>query len=152
MEELDPGHSPEEGQDRTGLRDLARKPSFWLILFGVLFLGWLGSIEEGEAIFTVVAYATAGVLLYFLPAFIARQKPNANSIFVINLFLGWTLIGWVIALAMAVNNPTPRIVQPVHPGATATGRTCPFCAEQIQPAAILCKHCGRDLPNNTSDD
>jgi hypothetical protein len=25
-------------------------------------------------------------------------------------------------------------------------RACPFCAEEIQPAAIVCKHCGRDVP------
>lgn len=25
-------------------------------------------------------------------------------------------------------------------------KTCPFCAEQIQDAAVVCKHCGRDVP------
>lgn len=26
------------------------------------------------------------------------------------------------------------------------GRVCPFCAEDVKDAAIVCKHCGRDLP------
>lgn len=52
---------------------------------------------------TLAAMFFAGlVLLYFLPTLLAskNRKPNVNSIFVLNFFLGWT---WVIALMMAVS-------------------------------------------------
>lgn len=29
-------------------------------------------------------------------------------------------------------------------------KSCPFCAEDIQDAAIVCKHCRRSLPSNTA--
>jgi predicted Abi (CAAX) family protease len=42
--------------------------------------------------------------LYMLPTIIAMlRRRQAASVTVINLFLGWTIIGWVIALAMAVS-------------------------------------------------
>ncbi|MEU8527295.1 MULTISPECIES: superinfection immunity protein [Streptomyces] len=49
--------------------------------------------------------ALVGLVLYFLPAFIgfARNAPNRGSVLVVNIFLGWTLIGWVVALAMSVS-------------------------------------------------
>ncbi|MEJ6011450.1 superinfection immunity protein [Novosphingobium aquae] len=51
-----------------------------------------------------IAFIIAGIsFFYLLPTAIAYgRKHNTASICVINLFLGWTLIGWVIALAMAV--------------------------------------------------
>lgn len=34
-----------------------------------------------------------------------------------------------------------------HASADAdASRTCPFCAETVKAAALVCKHCGRDLP------
>ncbi|HEY5391970.1 MAG TPA: superinfection immunity protein [Hanamia sp.] len=37
-------------------------------------------------------------VLYFLPTIIGFKKKNATAIFILNLFLGWTFIGWVVAL------------------------------------------------------
>jgi hypothetical protein len=42
--------------------------------------------------------------IYFLPFLIAliRNHIDSTAIFVLNLFLGWTFFGWVIALVWAV--------------------------------------------------
>ena len=89
----------------------------------------------------------AAAALYFVPAYVGRKKPNATTVLVVNLFLGWTFIGWVVALARATSNPPLPVATPptTHVASTPTGRICPFCAEDIKPAAIVCKHCGRDL-------
>jgi len=54
-----------------------------------------------------------GFVLYFLPAIIgfARSKRDAVSILVLNLFLGWTAIGWVIALVWALKQDAPLVVR-----------------------------------------
>ena len=42
--------------------------------------------------------------IYFLPAIVAclNKKKNAGGVFVLNTLLGWTGIGWIIALIWAV--------------------------------------------------
>jgi Superinfection immunity protein len=49
-----------------------------------------------------------GFLFYFLPSIVAaaRSKRDLASIFVLNLLLGWTAIGWVIALIWALKVDT----------------------------------------------
>jgi len=44
--------------------------------------------------------------LYFIPTFVAssRKKTNLGAIFTLNLFLGWSLIGWVVTLVWALSN------------------------------------------------
>lgn len=61
----------------------------------------------GAAVFLVVIAIGA----YFLPTIVAvaRKVTNQGSVAVINFFLGWTLIGWVAALAMACR--TSRLVR-----------------------------------------
>jgi hypothetical protein len=50
-----------------------------------------------------------GFVLYFLPAIVAfaRSKRDATSILVLNFLLGWTAIGWVIALVWALKQDVP---------------------------------------------
>jgi cytochrome c biogenesis protein CcdA len=46
----------------------------------------------------------AGTLaLYFIPTIVAarRQHKNGRAIMVLNIFTGWTFIGWVAALVWA---------------------------------------------------
>ena len=42
--------------------------------------------------------------LYFLPAIIAaaRHTHNSTGILLLNIFLGWTVVGWFVALLMAI--------------------------------------------------
>ena len=48
-------------------------------------------------------------LLYFLPWVVAarRQHHQVNSIFMLNFLLGWTVLGWIMALVWSVSH-VPR--------------------------------------------
>jgi hypothetical protein len=50
-----------------------------------------------------------GFVLYFLPTIIAfvRSKRDAVAILALNLFLGWTAIGWIIAMVWALRQDAP---------------------------------------------
>ncbi len=52
--------------------------------------------------------------LYFLPSLVAvlRSVPNVGSVVVLNVFLGWTLIGWVASMAMAARSTAPAPARP----------------------------------------
>jgi hypothetical protein len=54
-----------------------------------------------------------GFVFYFLPSIIAfaRSKRDAVSILVLNFFLGWTAIGWVIALVWALKTDIPVVAR-----------------------------------------
>jgi hypothetical protein len=81
-----------------------------------------GGSALGGGILLVIL--VVGGAFYFLPTIIAmlRKVPNIGSVVVINLFLGWTFIGWIVALAMACRSQAPSTVffgqvgSPVQPG------------------------------------
>lgn len=46
------------------------------------------------------------IVIYFLPSVIARSRRHINflAIFALNLFLGWTFLGWLYSLIWSLNN------------------------------------------------
>ena len=90
---------------------------------------------------TSIIIITITALFYFLPSFVAASRKNerAGQIFILNLFLGWTLIGWVIALVWAVGKNQGSEVK------LQQLRKCPYCQEDVQAKAVVCKHCKSKL-------
>lgn len=64
-------------------------------------------------------FAALSICVYFIPSYVADKNNHKNmtAIFLLNIFLGWSILGWVIALIWAssksqpdriiVHNPTP---------------------------------------------
>ena len=108
------------------------------------------------------------LIAYFIPFFVAagRKHRFSTAIGLINLLLGWTVIGWLAAIIWAVNRDVreqgedsapsgppyflnePRLNErSIETQATETGHTrkCAFCAESIKAEALVCRYCGRDV-------
>ncbi|SRR6266404_2946751 len=54
----------------------------------------------GGIVFAIIL-VPAFALIYFLPAIVGRKKRNAQAILVLNIFAGWMVIGWIVALVWA---------------------------------------------------
>ncbi|MCZ7618757.1 MAG: superinfection immunity protein [Myxococcota bacterium] len=84
-----------------------------------------------EAI-VVLVFLALGLLLYLVPWLAARDRrhPKETAILVLNLLLGWTLLGWVAALIWAFTDAGP-----------SANEMCAACRMRIDPAATICPHC-----------
>ena len=75
----------------------------------------LSGNDDAWAVFLSPASAVLAISVYLLPTAVAFACGGRlrRTIAVVNLFLGWTLMGWVVAMAAAV----PRSDQPhMSPG------------------------------------
>lgn len=86
------------------------------------------------------------IILWIVFAIVVGVAANARG----RNPLGWVLLACIISPLLA------GILLALMPARNVGGpswmerregkaRTCPFCAEYIQPRAVVCKHCGRDL-------
>jgi hypothetical protein len=85
--------------------------------------------------------------VYFLPTIIGLRKRNAGAIFALNLLLGWTLIGWIVALVWALtveDAPNAIVVQPLNPQAVSAW-ICPMCHAPINRSDMFCGGCGNRI-------
>lgn len=55
------------------------------------------------------------VLLYLFPSIVARYREhhNATAIFLLNLFLGWSILGWIGALVWSATRVIRDPASPV---------------------------------------
>ena len=75
-----------------------------LVLLGIILI-W-GVASQSAVAFTLLGIVAliALVIVYFYPTIVAynRRHTNKEAIFVLNLLLGWSIIGWAVALTWAV--------------------------------------------------
>ncbi|WP_222940378.1 superinfection immunity protein [Hymenobacter sp. BT491] len=74
------------------------------------------------------------LFFYFLPYLIGRKKPDFKTLFVINLLAGWSIIGWVFSLYLALRSDS--ITSAISSGANATSKAS--VADEIIKLHNLC--------------
>lgn len=89
-----------------------------------------------------------GALIYLIPWIVSLGKPQSVSVFFLNLFLGWTFVGWVVALVWAVAKPQQVVIQYQPQPATQMGPFCRQCGSPAAGTGRFCISCGSAMTVN----
>lgn len=89
---------------------------------------------------TFLLFITA---MYFLPTIIAHNKRDFAGIFLVNLFFGWTVIGWIIAMIWACSAEIkPHVLVVAGP---VGAHYCASCGTIGVVGGRFCGSCGRPI-------
>lgn len=74
-----------------------------------LLLNYLPGMETALTLLAGLIVLGALGIVYFAPTIVARGRGHHNltALFALNLLLGWTLIGWTVALVWALMRQPP---------------------------------------------
>jgi hypothetical protein len=116
-------------------------------------VGFLGASEStsgssNEILIVVLVVGVTLLIFGLIGRYIGRDKGRSSEGFWIGFLLG--PIGLII---VALLQPTVEVeasrAQQVssisREQIQSDTRPCPWCAEQIKPAAVVCRYCGRDV-------
>jgi hypothetical protein len=92
-----------------------------------------------EVFFGVILF----LLVYLIPSFVSNSRKHKShmAIVLLNLFLGWTFLGWLGALIWASTGNVETNTGP----SPETHIKCPDCRELIKKDAKKCRFCGCSL-------
>jgi|GEM_PF-1857354 len=99
----------------------------------------VGTVERVVMICVTLIIATY-IGLSIIIGLAAVNKDRNGAVWGVIAFFFGLVIPAIIIATMAPTHSTAMIAPVVLPG-----RTCQFCAEDIHPDAIKCKHCGEML-------
>ena len=82
-----------------------------VMIGGAVFCVDSAYASNGEITIGIIFLLMVGLFIYFLPAYVAfkRRHNNRTPILLVNLFLGWMFIGWVVALVWACTDNTEKL-------------------------------------------
>jgi len=108
-----------------------------------------------EYVLPAILFLIFVAAVYFLPWIIAyyRRHSNLLALFLLNLFLGWTILGWIAALVWAAMKvPKLELGVPLTnlPTQEAERMPCPSCGESISVAAKKCRFCSGEVNSGPS--
>lgn len=91
-----------------------------------------------------MAWFLGWLICAFGAAFVASSKNRGGKMW----FLLGLLLGPIALIIVGFSAPLPSTPETAE---LRGDRLCPFCAEEIKPQAIVCKHCGREVPPQPVD-